>query len=32
MKHRIIPLFLLLCLLPLGAYAEQLVCIGREGQ
>ena len=32
MKHRIIPLFLLLCLLPLGAYAEQLVCIVREGQ
>jgi len=36
MNHRIrktlIPLFLLLSMLPMGAAAEQLVCIVREGQ
>jgi len=32
MKHRIIPLFLLLSMMTCSACAEQLVCIVREGQ
>lgn len=32
MKHRIIPLFLLLSMLYCGAFAERLTCIVREGQ
>ncbi len=32
MKHRMIPLFLLLSMLASSASAEQLVCIVREGQ